>query len=142
MKFTICLASLICLLLVDHSEQQGTGPIGWEIAKLQYFQAKLAAIKQKMVTDIQFISQLEQAILQAVIDALRRLQNMRTAIRSTGTTKETTEEMKQLFEHCEDLIRKFEAIEREKVAASERLNLAPEKDAAEMTGQATAQRRN
>lgn len=122
MKFTVCLASLVCLLLIGQSEQQR--PIDWEIAKLQYFQQKLAAIKQKMVTNIQYISQIEQALLQAVIDALRRLQNMRTTIRSTGTIQETDEEVQQLFEHCEQLIRKYEAIQREKIAAKERrLNL-------------------
>lgn len=127
MKFTlICLASCVCLLLIGPSEEQGPIPpippvIDWEIAKIQYFQAKLMAIKQKMVNDIQFIAQLEQAVLQAVIDALRRLQNMRTTIRSTGTIKETAEELQQLFDHCEDLIRKYEQIQREKAS---RLNLA------------------
>ena len=81
----------------------------------------MAAMKQKMVNHIQFISQVEQALLQAVIDALRRLQNMRTAIRSTGTIRETAEEVQQLFDHCDDLIRKHEQIEREKAS---RLNLA------------------
>lgn len=115
MKLTICFVSLVCLLLVGQSEQQR--PIDWEIAKLQYFQQKLAGIKQALVNQIQFISQVEQALLQAVIDALRRLQNMRTTIRSTGTIQETDEEVQQLFDHCEQLIRKYEQIQREKIAA-------------------------
>ena len=129
MKLAVCLMCLVCLLLIGPSEQQG-GPIDWEIAKIQYFQAKLAAMKQKLIRNIQFISQVEQAVLQAAIDALRRLQNMRTLIRSTGTTKETHEELQQLFDHCEELIRKYEQIEREKASANGRtpLNLADGKD--------------
>lgn len=116
MKFTFCfgITFLTYLVLLINQTEATAGTsliIGWEIKKLEYFKGKLQAIKEKMITDLQFLNRVEQALLESIIDALRRLQNMSTTIRSNEIKDE---EKLKLFDHCAELIRKYEQIEETK----------------------------
>lgn len=125
MKFTIFAFSfIICVIMIEITESvvipvhsdpsQMQRSIAWEIAKLEYYQAKLILKRDLLINAITYITQLEIALLQQIIDALRRLQGMRNSIRENGVLKETDEELTKFFNQCDDLIRKCEEIEQSK----------------------------
>lgn len=114
MKFAICVgfASLICFHLISQCQTELADQrwLSWEIAKLEYLQRKVQTIADTLTTGIELITNAERAILQAAIDALRRMGGMNEALRTNRLINE--EELLKLFDDCENLIRKYESIER------------------------------
>ena len=103
---------MICFHLISQCQTELADQrwLSWEIAKLEYLQRKVQTIADTLTTGIELITNAERAILQAAIDALRRMGGMNEALRTNRLINE--EELLKLFDDCENLIRKYESIER------------------------------
>lgn len=113
MKFMICICFvIICSNLINQTEETGQRSADLEIKKLEYLKLKLQKIADKLIFEIQFITNLERALLESIIDALRRLAGIDN--KSNQLNNLTEDETLKLIEDCEELIRKYEWIQKDK----------------------------